>query len=233
MTVPSWYLNELAYAGPEHLDAEYVSAYDDKALVDWPVELAVLQRLGLNAASTLVDLGAATGALALAASPFCRRVVAVDVSPAMLAILRERAAASEFSNIEPVHAGLLSYEHAGEPADVVYTRHVMHHLPDFWKAIALRRMADALRPGGVLRLRDLIFSCDLASAKEVIDGWLGRASTTPGVGWNRAELETHLRDEYSLFSWLLEPMIEQAGFEITEADYDPSQIFAAYTCVKR
>ena len=233
MTVPNWYLDELAYAGPEHLDAAYVAAYDAKALTDWPAELATLQRLGLNEASTLVDLGAATGGLALAAAPHCRRVVAVDVSPAMLGVLRERAARAGFSNLECVHAGLLSYEHTGEPADFVYSRHVLHHLPDFWKAIALRRMADMLRPGGSLRLRDLIFSCDLASADEVIEAWLGRASTTPGVGWNRAELETHLRDEYSPFSWLLEPMLEQAGFEIREAIYDPSQIFADYTCVKR
>lgn len=233
MTAPNWYLDELLYAGPEHLDAAYVAAYDEKAGVDWAAELATLRELGLNETSTLVDLGAATGGLALAAAPLCRRVVAVDVSPAMLAILRERAAEAGFSNLECVHAGLLSYEHVGEPADVVYSRHVLHHLPDFWKAIALARIAAMLRPGGILRLRDLIFSCDLASANEVIEAWLGKASTQPGVGWNRAELETHLRDEYSPFSWLLEPMMVQAGFDIRQAIYDPSQIFADYTCVKR
>jgi hypothetical protein len=33
---------------------------------------------------------------------------------------------------------------------------VRPHLPDFWKAIALVRLADVLRPGGVLRLWDII-----------------------------------------------------------------------------
>lgn len=36
-------------------------------------------------------------------------------------------------------------------------RNVLHRLPDFWKAIALDRIARMLWPGGVLCLRDLIF----------------------------------------------------------------------------
>lgn len=230
MTTPGWYLDELAHAGPEHLDEDYVAAYDQKAGVDWAAELAHLRDLGLDAASTLVDLGAGTGGLALAAAPVSRRVVAVDVSPAMLAVVRERAERAGLRNLECVHAGLLTYEHAGDPADVVYSRHALHHLPDFWKAIALRRVASMLRPGGLFRLRDLVFSCDLADAERAIEAWLAGASTQPGVGWARAELETHLREEYSTFSWLLEPMLERAGFAIRQADYSESRIFADYVC---
>lgn len=233
MAAPSWYPDELAYAGPEHLEAAYVAAYDRKAGVDWDAELATLRSLGLSRESTLVDLGAATGGLALAAAPHVRRVVAVDVSLTMLAVLRERAARAGLATLETVHAGLLSYDHAGEPADVVYSRHVLHHLPDLWKAIALKRIAAMLRPGGVLRLRDLIFSCDLAETERVVEAWLAGASTIPGVGWPRDELETHLRTEFSTFTWLLEPMLAQAGFAIEAVEHDPSRIFTAYTCVKR
>src|ERR671936_728212 len=88
---PSWYLNELAHAGQEHLDADYVAAYDRKARTTWTGELALLRSLGMNETTTLVDLGAGTGTFALAAAPLCRRVVAVDVSPAMLAALRAQA----------------------------------------------------------------------------------------------------------------------------------------------
>ncbi|HEY7033511.1 MAG TPA: hypothetical protein VH482_19400, partial [Thermomicrobiales bacterium] len=77
MTAPDWYLDEFAHAGPEHLDEAYVAAYDQKAGVDWEAELADLRGLGLDGSSTLVDLGAGTGGLALAAAPVCRRVVAV------------------------------------------------------------------------------------------------------------------------------------------------------------
>jgi ubiquinone/menaquinone biosynthesis C-methylase UbiE len=233
MTGPSWYLDESAHAGPEHLDPAYVAAYDQKAGTDWVAEVARLRELGLDDTSTLVDLGAGTGGLALTAAPFCRRVVAADVSPAMIAVMRGRAQRSGLHNLECVQAGLLSYEHRGEPADFVYSRHALHHLPDFWKAIALRRIAAILRPGGVLRLRDIVFSCDLTSAHGTIETWLGGAPTAPAGGWTRAELETHLREEYSTFTWLLEPMIAHAGLAIEMVDYSDSQIFADYVCVKQ
>ena len=42
------------------------------------------------------------------------------------------------------------------PFDLVISEYALHHLPDFWKAVALERMAGFLRPGGTLRLRDLV-----------------------------------------------------------------------------
>src|SRR5262249_45550193 len=136
-------LRELALAGPEHLDSDYDAGYDRKAGFDPSEDLAAL---GLGGATTLVDLGAGTGTFAVAAASLCRRVVAVDVSPAMVAALRERVAEHGLANLECVEAGFLTYEHTGEPADVVFTRNALHHLPDFWKAVALRRVADVLRP---------------------------------------------------------------------------------------
>lgn len=232
MTAPGWYLDEFAHAGPEHLDDAYVATYDQKAGVDWAAELAPLRGLGLDATSTLVDLGAGTGGLVLAAAPLSRRVVAVDVSPAMLAVAGDRAERAGLRNLECVQAGLLTYEHSGDLADFVYSRHALHHLPDFWKAIALERIASMLRPGGVLRLRDLIFSCELGVAVATIKAWLAGASTRLGIGWARAELETHLREEYSTFSCLLEAMMERAGFAIQQVEYSDSRIFADYVCVK-
>jgi SAM-dependent methyltransferase len=232
MTRPNWYLDELAHAGPEHLDGAYVTGYDRKAGTDWADEIAQLRGLGLDEAGTLVDLGAGTGALAVAAAPLCRRVVAVDVSPAMLAVLRENIERLGLRNVECVRSGLLTYEHQGEPADFVYSRNALHHLPDFWKAVALVRVAAMLRPGGVLRLRDLVYSCEPGEADRTVEAWLAGAADRPEDGWTRAELEVHLREEYSTFNWLLEPMLERAGFEIRDAEYSASQIFAAYVCVK-
>jgi SAM-dependent methyltransferase len=83
-TRPDWYLDELTHAGPEHLDAAYVATYDRKAQTDFSEDLALLRAQGLTEASTLIDLGAGTGGLALGAAAWCGRVVAVDVSPAML-----------------------------------------------------------------------------------------------------------------------------------------------------
>jgi ubiquinone/menaquinone biosynthesis C-methylase UbiE len=225
-------LIEHGFAGPEHLDPAYVAGYDRKAHLDPSVDLALLCERGLGTDSTLVDLGAGTGTFALAAAPLCRRVVAVDVSPAMVAAMREKVTASGITNVECVHAGFLSYEHTGPPADVVYTRNALHHLPDFWKAIALHRLARLLRPGGVLHLEDLVFAFGPHEAEERIATWLATAAEHADDGWTREELETHLRTEYSTFTWLLEPIIQRAGFQIEEADYGEIGIYAYYRCSK-
>jgi ubiquinone/menaquinone biosynthesis C-methylase UbiE len=230
MPTSIWTFDELAHAGPEHLDPGYIATYDRKAATDPADDVELLHSLGLQRGSTLVDMGAGTGTFAIAAAPFCRRVVAVDVSSAMLDLAKVKARQLGLSNIEFVQAGFLSYEHAGDPAQFVYSRNVLHHLPDFWKAVALQRIAAILLPGGMLRLRDLVFSFEPIQAESDIEAWLGKAPSSPAEGWTRAELDTHLRTEYSTFSWLLEPILIHAGFEIQQVDYGESGIYAAYVC---
>jgi SAM-dependent methyltransferase len=128
-----------------------------------------------------------------------------------------------------VQAGFLSYEHAGEPADFVFSRNALHQIPDFWKGIALTRIAAVLRPGGVLRLRDLVFDFEPAAAGERIPAWLAGAVDDPAQGWTADELVEHLRTEYSTYSWLFEPMLERAGFEILDREYVRAA-YGAYTC---
>lgn len=228
-----WIFDELQHAGPEHLDAAYVAGYDRKARTDVSDDLALLRELGLSKSSTLLDIGAGTGTFALAAASLCRRVVAVDVSPAMLDALRAKLDTSGLANVECARAGFLTYETPADTVDFVYSRNALHHLPDFWKAIALKRIAEMLRPGGVLRLRDLVYSFSPERADEVFEAWLRQAPLNANEGWTREELKTHIRDEYSTFSWLLEPMLEQAGFVIEDATHASSRVFSAYTCRKR
>jgi SAM-dependent methyltransferase len=227
-----WYPDELAHAGAEHLDADYVAGYDAKAATDPGADLELLLEHGLDAGATLVDLGAGTGTFALAAAPLCRRVVAVDVSRPMLDVLRRALDREGIGNVDVVQAGFLSYEHAAEPADVVYSRHALHHVPDFWKVVALRRIATILRPGGTLVLRDLIYSVEPDAVDDVIEAWLGRATADPAAGWTRDELATHVREEFSPFSWLLEPMLERTGFVIREVRrHGPT--YSTYVCERR
>jgi SAM-dependent methyltransferase len=226
-------IDEAAHAGPEHLDPAYVAGYDRKAAFDPAEDLAILRARCLGRDATLIDFGAGTGTFALAAAPFCRRVIAVDVSPAMVAAIRARVADTGTHNVDVVQAGFLGYAHQGEPVNAIYTRNALHHLPDRWKAVALRRMADLLVGGGTLRLRDLVFTFAAADAEAGIRRWIdATASDDPAVGWTRAELETHVRDEHSTFTWLLEPMLVEAGFEIVESAYAPIGAYADYTCVR-
>jgi SAM-dependent methyltransferase len=214
-------VDELARAGAEHLDPAYVEGYDRKAAFDPAEDVAALEP-----GSTIVDLGAGTGAFALAAAAVCSRVVAVDVSPAMVAAMRGRPLPD---NVEVVQAGFLTYRHTGARVDRVYTRNALHHLPDAWKAVALVRVAGILRPGGVLRLRDLVFACEPAELDAVVAAWLDAGAARPEDGWTRAEREEHVREEFSTFTWLLEPMLERAGFEIERSEFRAG-IYADYVC---
>ncbi len=223
-------LDELAGAGRENLDVDHVARYDEKEDARASDEVALLVELGLDDRSEVVDLGAGTGQFALAVARICARVVAVDISPVMLARLRTKVAASGLSNIEVVRAGFISYEHRGHPADVVYSRWALHHLPDFWKSVALENMRRIVRPGGLLRLWDIVYSFDPSDAEERIEAWCASLPATPTHDgeWSRSDLEEHVRDEHSTYTWLLEPMIERCGFRIERADYSPDGFQAQY-----
>jgi ubiquinone/menaquinone biosynthesis C-methylase UbiE len=230
----SWWLDEARHAGREHFDVQHARRYDAKMDAESADEIRLLQDAGaLDPASCVVDIGAGTGQFTLAAAEVCRRVVAVDVSLVMLEVLTEKLARGDVSNVEVVSAGFLTYEHSGEPADVVYSRFALHHLPDFWKAMALRRIAGMLRPGGVFRLSDVVYDFEPADAERRIEAWITETMATDVErGWTRAEFADHIRDENSTFTWLLEPMIERAGFETLEVDYDVSGMVARYLCRK-
>jgi SAM-dependent methyltransferase len=228
----SWWLDERAHAGPEHLDPAYVGGYDRKAGYDPSDDVAVLRACGVGAASVVAELGAGTGVFTTAIAPQCGRVIGVDVSPAMVAALRQRVDALGLHNVTVVEAGFLSYAHRGPPVDAVFTRNALHHLPDFWKAIALRRVAELLRPGGVLRLHDLVYDFSPVEADARVEAWLAGAVDDSTAGFTAEELAEHVRTEYSTYSWLLEKMLDRTGFEIVERSFRRG-VYGAYTCARR
>src|SRR6185503_14864605 len=105
----SWMIDELTHAGAEHLDAAFVAGFDRKqGRPDPAADIEVFRAHGLGAASVVVEVGAGTGQFALTAATVFGRVVAADVSPAMVEFLAARA-----PDLEVVRAGFLSYEHTG------------------------------------------------------------------------------------------------------------------------
>lgn len=229
-SLPPWMLDEIRHAGRENLDPANVALYDDKEDANAAAEVERLIDLGLDAGSTVVDLGAGTGQFTLAVAPACRSVVAVDVSPLMLDRLEAKLAGGGLTNVEVVQAGFLGYEHLGDPVDFVYSRWALHHVGDLWKAMALDRMRQNLRPGGVLRLLDIAYSFGPAEINDRIEQWrstLPVEATTEGE-WVQADIDEHVRDEHSTFTWLLEPMIERSGFRIEHATYAANGFLAEY-----
>jgi SAM-dependent methyltransferase len=230
-TDETWLLDEMAHAGPEHLDEEFIAGYDRKqGFPDPEPYIAEFERLGLDGNSVVVDLAAGTGQFALAAARRFGRVIAVDVSPAMVAAIRAKAEPEGLAGLTVEQGGFLSFSPAG-PVDGVFTRHALHQIPDFFKAIALQRIADMLRPGGVLVLRDLIFDFGPAEAAGVFAEWFAGAAADPAAGYTAADYAEHIRTEFSTFRWLLEPMLAAAGFEIVEVSYEGC-LYGDYTCRK-
>jgi ubiquinone/menaquinone biosynthesis C-methylase UbiE len=195
-------------------------------------ERELLLRLGLSKGDTLIDLGCGAGPLTLAAAAICRRVIAVDISAAMLDAVRARAESMGLHNIEYVHAGFLTYEHTGEPIDMAVTRHVLHHLPDFWKVQALHRVAGLVRPGGTFYLQELVYSFEPGEAEAKIRAWIDRTGVESGPGFPRSFFEEHVRERYSTYSWLFESMLARTGFELREATYHETGAYAQYTCTR-
>ncbi len=188
----TWMLDELAHAGPEHLDEGFIAGFDRKqGYPDPEADIAAFEAHGLGDRSTVVDFGAGTGQFAIPAAARFGRVIAVDVSAAMLGALRAKARATAgeagLSRLECVRGGFLSYCPAG-PVDGVYTRNALHQLPDFWKVTALRRIAGLLRPGGVLRLVDLVYDFGPAETDAVFADWFANAATDPAAGLHRRRL---------------------------------------------
>ncbi|MGO1974867.1 MAG: class I SAM-dependent methyltransferase [Propionibacteriaceae bacterium] len=226
---PGWKLDELDSIGRENLDPVHVAAYDSKEDARAADEVALLQSSGCGADTMVVDLGAGTGQFALEAAKSFARVVAVDPSPEMLAVLRE-SVRRKGSPVEVVEAGFLTYEHTGPPPDLVYSRWALHHLPDFWKALALRRVRAMLLVGGLFRLSDVVFSFGVEEAEDRIEAWCA-AVGADDTEWTREDAEEHIRDEHSTYSWLLESMIERTGFEIRAASYGGDGFLADYLLV--
>jgi SAM-dependent methyltransferase len=228
MSTPGWQIDESSCAGRENLDTAHVERYDAKEDAHAAAEAALLKDMGLGPDSLVVEFGAGTGQLTVEVAPACSQVIAVDVSEPMLARLRAKVADLGLGNVTIVNAGFLSYQHAGPPADFIYSRYALHHLPDFWKALALSRLRGMLRAGGVLRLWDVVYNFAPSEAQERIEAWCATGPDTADGAWSRIELEEHVRDEHSTFTWLLEPMIECGGFQITQAEHSEDGIFAKY-----
>lgn len=230
--LPAWFYNNLQQVGVDFEDIAQVAAFDrNQRSSSQEAERSLIEYLGISTGHTVIDFGAGSGTFAIEAALAGAHVYAVDVSNAMLALAGQKAHNANAVNIEFHHAGFLTYEHKAEPVDFVVTKAALHHLPDFWKMVAFLRMAAMLKDGGVLYLRDVIFSFPPAEYQTCIDAWIKRAAKPAGEGFTASEFEMHVREEHSTFAWIIEGMLNRAGFEIASADY-LSPTIAQYVCRK-
>lgn len=91
-----------------------------------------------------------TGVFARSLAERCERVLAVDLSPRMVEVARDRS--KGHPNVEYLVADANSWEFPEERFGCVASITTLHHLP---LAPTLRKMAGALRPGGTMLVLDL------------------------------------------------------------------------------
>jgi ubiquinone/menaquinone biosynthesis C-methylase UbiE len=228
---PSWQFNEMNQVGKDYADLAEVETFDafhGKLRNVKKENEAIIELLSIQEHHSVIDFGAVTGAFAIQAAAYSRMVYAVDVSQAMLDYAREKATERGMSNIVFCQGGFLTYQHVADPVDCIVTSLALHHLPDFWKGVALRRLHSMLKPDGRLFLYDVVYS--ETNFETNISEWISQVEK---IGGREAveDVEGHIREEYSTFTWILESLLEKTGFRIDRVEYDQG-VLAQYVCTK-
>src|SRR5947208_2801487 len=142
MLARDWYYNERRRIG---LDSAVAAIYDHRDDRDLRAR-AALSMLGVKPGWRIADIGCGIGILACEAAMMGANVDAIDISPAMLALAEIQARDRKVA-IRTQSAGLLSFDYQPDSYDLIVSEFALHHLPDFWKAVALARIFAALKPG--------------------------------------------------------------------------------------
>src|SRR5436305_3177556 len=212
MLARDWYYNERRRIG---LDSAVASIYDRHDDSDLRAR-AALTMLGVKPGWRVADIGCGNGVLACEAALMGAEVDAIDISPAMLA-LAEIYARDRRARVATQSAGLLSFSFRPESYDLIVSEFTLHHLPDFWKAVAMSRIYRALKPGATFYLRDIVYASMPDAVERDVDQWADFEIKNHDVP--RESVVTHMRDEYSTFGWVMERMLTDVGFTLVSADY--------------
>src|SRR6202012_3703757 len=153
MLARGWYYNQRRRIGLDSAAAAICDRHDDRDLR----ARAALAMLGVKPGWRVADIGCGNGLLACEAALMGAEVDAIDISPAMLALAEIHARDCKVA-IRTQSAGLLSFAYQPGSYDLIVSEFTLHHLPDFWKAVALARIFGALKPGASFFLRDIVFA---------------------------------------------------------------------------
>ena len=230
---PGWYFNELQQVGIDYTDIKEVQAYDLRMqrIRDVNKEIQeIMTEINLNEEHVILEIGTGTGELAVEVSKYCKELIALDVSSTMLEFARQKAKSRKRNNITFVHGGFLTYEHQKEPLDAVISQLALHHLPDFWKMIALRRVYKMLKDGGKFFLRDVVFPSNVENYNKFFNELIIHIKENDSQEIAR-ETEIHIKEEFSTLDWITEEMLKRAGFKIDKAEYY-NNFLATYVCTK-
>ena len=228
---PNWQYDEFKQVGKDYSLPAEVEVYDSSHADFRDLEKEsndVLDHLAVGKNDILIDFGAGTGTFAIQAARRCAKVYAVDVSQPMIDYAKAKAAKTGLTNIVFCHCGFLTYTNEDQAVDAIVTTFAFHHLPDFWKGIALSRMNRMLKSRGQLFIKDVILKEEQVS-KDIATFIEKQAAA--GGDFLRKDAEEHFRMEYSTYDWIMNGLLSRAGFKIESKTMDAG-VIGQYLCTK-
>lgn len=227
-----WQYDEMKQVGIDYTDLKNIEDYDSniQKIRNFKKEFEeIFDYINISSDQIIIEFGAGTGEFALEAAELCSKVYAIDVSKSMIDFAKNKARQRKIDNIQFYNAGFLTYENA-EKVDAIITQLALHHLPDFWKMIALRRMANMLKPEGKLFIRDVVYSFDTDNYIQFFDNWVEKIGLSMGEKFIKDAIVT-VREEYPTLSFIMEELINRSGFHI-DGLYNEEGFMSVYKCRK-
>ncbi len=124
-----------------------------RQLMAQKITAAILEQIPVSPTMTAIDFGCGTGLLTLALQPQFRRIIGIDSSPGMLAVLEEKVRAAGIANVETCCLDLGTQSAPELRVDLVVSAMALHHIADV--PFVLRALTQLLSPDGYLALADL------------------------------------------------------------------------------
>jgi len=124
---------------------------------------------------TVLEFGCGTGSTALEHAPHVARIDATDISAAMVAIGRDKAAQAGVGNVTFRQSGIEDFDAPEGSYDMVLALNLLHLVPD--RPAALDKIHRLLKPGGLFVSSTVCLADRLWFLRPVIPvlQWLGKA----------------------------------------------------------
>ena len=142
-----------------------------KDYYDETISSKLIQSGILKKGMTVLDMGAGDGYLSRAIAGHVNKVIAVDISAAMLKELTKKAKSSKINNIAVLEADGIDVPLEDSCIDVICSSMFLHHIEEPQNSI--KEMYRLLKKGGSVFIADFTEHNDLEMKEKMHDIWCG------------------------------------------------------------